>query len=381
MNTEEIIEIQKEERRKCIDAIINSESKNKLIIAGAGTGKTYTFLEVLKANSEGNNIALTFINSLTNDMASVIDDLAEVKTFHAYCKKILHEQNGKVDLYPFLTQIIEEDAYNLGLILKDFDKQFQLLNEDSPEVNFYIDRGDYYEAVSFNDSVYRLYRILLDEPDIVPSFDQILIDEFQDFNFLEVSFINELEKKGNILIVGDDDQSVYDNRYASPKYLREKYHSKNYEYFDLPFCGRCPEAIVKAANVFLGNAEKTGHLTGRVQKRFECYIGSKESDSLRFPYIHTVQCTTGKIVAKYVDKVIQTISIDDIEESWKDGSRYSTVLITGPRQYLTIIQNVLADKYPQMVYKHSEQQDLRVIDGYNILLNNSKSNLGWRVLL
>lgn len=320
MNIEETISAQINERRECINAILSSKSNKKIVLAGAGTGKTYTFREVLKANSDGKNIALTFINSLTADMHSVFGDLAEVKTFHAYCKKILHEQNGKVELFPYLTQIIEEDADYLGLELRDFDKKFQILDEKSSEVAFYLKRGDYYDAVSFNDSVYRLYKKLQKKSDIIPTFNQILIDEFQDFNPLEVAFINELESKGNILIVGDDDQSVYEGRCASPNHLREKYHSGEYERFELPFCGRCPEVIVNAANALLNNAEETGHLRGRVKKRFECYISLKKTDNTRFPKIYTARCTVGKVVAKYIDEVIRNIDTEDIEESWKEGS-------------------------------------------------------------
>lgn len=87
MNDAETIQKQREERRNCIDALISSKSNKKIILAGAGTGKTYTFREILKNNQDGDNIALTFINSLVNDMASVFGVLAEVKTFHAYCKK------------------------------------------------------------------------------------------------------------------------------------------------------------------------------------------------------------------------------------------------------------------------------------------------------
>jgi superfamily I DNA/RNA helicase len=381
MNSKEIISAQKTQRMKCVKAIISSKSNKKIIIAGAGTGKTYIFKEILKAHPDGNNIALTFINSLTKDMDSVLGDLAEVKTFHAYCKKILHKQNRKVDLYPYLTQIIEEDAGHLGLTLHDFDRKFQILDESSPEIAFYLQRGDYYDAVSFNDSVYRLYKKLLKKPGILPTFNQILIDEFQDFNPLEVAFINELETKGNVLIVGDDDQSVYEGRCASPNYLREKYSSGEYEIFELPYCGRCPKVIVDATNDLIYNAEKTGHLKGRVKKRFECYIGQKGHDSARFPKIHTARCTTGKVVAKYVDKVIQNIDSNDIAESWKEESKYVTVLITGPKQYLTIIQKALSDKYPQMSYKHIEQQNISVIDGYDILLNDARANLGWRILV
>lgn len=381
MTVEEIIAIQKSEREKCLDAILLSKSSKKIILAGAGTGKTFTFKEVLKANPGGENIAMTFIKMLTSDMYASFGDLAEVKTFHAYCKKILHEQNGKVELIPFLTKIIEEDAQILKLELKEFDKKFQMRAEKSPEVAFYLKRGDYYDAVSFNDSVYRLYKALQEKPGIVPNFNQILIDEFQDFNPLEVAFINELEKKGNILIVGDDDQAVYDGRCASPSHLREKFNSGDYEPFELPFCNRCPEVIVSVTNVFLSRAKAKGYLKGRINKRYECFIELKGNDSTRFPKIITAQCSTGNTAAKYVDNVIQRIDAKDVEESWKEGSEYLTVLIVGPKQYLSIVQKELANKYPQLVYKLNEDKPLSIIDGYNILLKDESANLGWRILI
>lgn len=381
MTIEEIISAQKDERRKCLDAILLSESKKKIIIAGAGTGKTFTFKEVLKANPGGQSIAMTFIRKLTVDMDASFGGLAEVKTFHAYCKKILHEQNGKVELIPFLTKIIEDDAQFLDLVLKDFDKKFQMLDEKSLEVAFYLKRGDYYDTVSFNDSVYRLYKVLQENADIIPKFNQILIDEYQDFNPLEVAFIDELEKKGSILIVGDDDQSVYDGRCASPNHLREKFNSGDYKIFELPFCSRCPEVIVNAANAFILNAEAKGYLNSRVNKRYECFIELKGNDSTRFPKIITAQCSTGNIVVKYVDNIIQKIDAKDIEESWKERSEYPTVLIVGPKQYLAIVQKKLADKYPQMVYKPNEDKPLSVIDGYNILLKDARANLGWRIII
>src|SRR5262245_14736272 len=131
MTPQEIILTQKKERAKCLESIVQSAAPKKIILAGAGTGKTYTFKEILKANPEGNNVAMTFIRMLTEDMGLSFGDLAEVKTFHSYCKKILHEQNGKVELNPFLTKIIEEDSQVLGLGLNEFDAKFQLLDEGS----------------------------------------------------------------------------------------------------------------------------------------------------------------------------------------------------------------------------------------------------------
>lgn len=378
---EEIIASQKSERTECLKKILESQASKKIIVAGAGTGKTFTFKELLKANGTGENIALTFIRKLTSDMFNSFGDLAEVKTFHSYCKKVLHQRNGKVDIYSFLTNIIEEDALYLGLELSEFDEKFELLQEDSEEIGFYLTRGDYYEAVSFNDSVYRLYKLLLEDDSVLPAFNQILIDEFQDFNPLEVAFINELEKKGNILIVGDDDQAVYDYRNASSSYLRRKYNSKEYEIFELPFCTRCPEVVVKACNNFLSSAVTMGHLRSRIQKRYECFIDAKIDENEKYKKIITAYCTTGAMVAKYIKHFILKIDDDEIAESWKEGNEYPTVLIVGPGHYLKLMFEKLQSDFPQIQFEQSTETTLNQFIAYDILLKNQDHNLGWRLLI
>ncbi len=82
---------QKAERQKCLDAILSSQAPRKVIVAGPGTGKTFTFRELLKQKAEGTNLAMTFIRKLVDDLEGELADCAEVKTFHAYCKKILHD--------------------------------------------------------------------------------------------------------------------------------------------------------------------------------------------------------------------------------------------------------------------------------------------------
>lgn len=345
MTKEELIENQKAERSACSDAIINSSAPKKVIVAGAGTGKTFTFSQVLKANGSTKNLAMTFINMLANDMESTFGDIAEVKTFHAFCKKVLHAQNGKVTMIPFLTKIIQEDASFAGVELTDIEGKFQRLEVDGPDVRFYLERGDYYDGVSFNDSVYRLYKAIQKRPDLMPQFEQIVIDEYQDFNPLEVAFIRELENNGKILIVGDDDQAVYSGRNASPNHLREITNSGDFEGFELPFCSRCTQVIVDATNAFIAKAVENGNLGGRIEKRYECFIHSKVADSTKYPQIVTAQCTTGAVVAKYVDAVIESVSEEEIAESWNDGNEYSTVLVIGPKQYLSAIQKALGGKH------------------------------------
>lgn len=380
MTKGELIENQKAERSSCSDAIVNSAAAKKVIVAGAGTGKTFTFQQVLRANGSTNNLAMTFINMLANDMSTTFGEIAEVKTFHAFCKRILHAQNGKVTMIPFLTKIIEEDSIIAGVELTDIEGKFQRLEDDGADVNFYLNRGDYYDGVSFNDSVYRLYRALQERPDIIPSFEQIVIDEYQDFNPLEVAFIKELENKGNVLIVGDDDQSVYSGRNASPDHLRQLVNSGDFAGFELPFCSRCTQVVVDATNAFIKNAVKNGNLKDRIEKRYECFVHSKDGDSTKYPQIITAQCTTGPVVAKYVDAVIESISIEEIAESWIEGSEYPTVLVIGPKQYLTAIQKALGEKYPQMFLKTSEEIGYSIVEAYKLLLNDRSSNLGWRIL-
>ncbi|RPI13139.1 MAG: hypothetical protein EHM58_19065 [Ignavibacteriae bacterium] len=139
---------QKEEREIYLNLILNSVSNKKLIVAGPGTGKTFTFKKILENNNTNNNLVLTFIKKLVNDLEEKLGKYAEVKTFHSYCKKILHQINGKVNLESFLTKIIETDALLLGLNYTAIDNRFQLLEHNSKGIKFYLERGDYYETVS-----------------------------------------------------------------------------------------------------------------------------------------------------------------------------------------------------------------------------------------
>lgn len=381
MTREQCKDQQREERSKYLQEILASTARRKLIVAGPGTGKTFTFAKLLEQSRGGNNLAMTFIRKLVEDMKAKLSDSAEVKTLHAYCKKILHAQEGKYELVPFLTKIIESDANLLGESLCDFDAKFRSLAEDSNEVVFYLNRGDYYGALGFDDSVYRLYKMVKDNADIVPSFSQIVIDEFQDFNPLEVAFISELAKKSQILIVGDDDQAVYDDRNASPTHLRRFYNSPDFAKFELPFCSRCPEVIVKATNCVIETACKSGHFSERISKRFECYLEDKEADSLRYPKIKLANCTTSRVVAKYVQQEIGRIVPEDIEESHNEADQYPTVLIVGMKQYLREIEICLRKSHSQVSYSPSNPVSYGITDAYDCLFRDLRSNLGWRILL
>ncbi len=321
---------------------------------------------------------LTFIRNLVMDMEAELGELAEVKTFHAYCKRLLHEKYGGIVLFPFLTQVIEEDSTFLDLYLSDFDDAFQTLDEESEEVRFYLERGDYYEAVSFNDSVYRVLKVVQEDEGFLPQYRQIVIDEFQDFNPLEVAFIDELEKNSPILIVGDDDQAVFRLRNSSPVHLREKFHSGAYETFDLPFCSRCPRVVVDATASFIEAVVAKGGFASRHERPFVPFLEDKEYENRAYPKIISATASTIACLAKLILLAIRKIPIQDISESYEKG--YPCVLIVGQRQYLNPLNKRLVKEYENVIFTQASGRSYSIVDGYEILQKQEDSNLGWRVL-
>jgi superfamily I DNA/RNA helicase len=76
--TDDLLKDQARKRTEYLTAILNSDSRQKLIVAGPGTGKTYTFKELFSKHSgSGDMLALTFIRKLVHDMTEDLGELAE----------------------------------------------------------------------------------------------------------------------------------------------------------------------------------------------------------------------------------------------------------------------------------------------------------------
>jgi superfamily I DNA/RNA helicase len=374
---EELRAHQVTERIECLRRILTSTARKKIIVAGPGAGKTFTFSEIFKLEFEGSRLAMTFIKKLTEDMQESFGNSVEVKTFHAFCKKHLHDIFGRFDIRPYLTKLIEKDASLLGNGLCDFEQKFENL-EEGQEIQFYIRQGNYYGVSGFDDSVYRLLMHVREHPTYFSPFGYVVVDEYQDFNKLEVEFLNALETRSTILIVGDDDQAVYSLRNSTPAFLRDKYNSGEYEIFQLPYCGRCTEAVVQATNSLIQQARTLGLLSNRIEKRFEYFIQDKEVDSIRYPKVSVATVKTGSTLAKYIEKKIAQISPEEIAESF--DKKYPTVLIIGPKQYLTQVAKDFQKKKIPFQYEPSENISYSLIEGYRELLRNIEDNLGWRII-
>jgi superfamily I DNA/RNA helicase len=384
------IDDQEKDRKRYSELIIDSTAKKKIIVAGAGTGKTYTFQELLKGKN-GNALALTFINNLANDLKNDLDGLAESQTFHGYCKKLLHKApfggiDTKFHFFPKkLPMIIESDEQILFGRKSNFNEAFQCLIEGDGRIDFYINRANFYNAVGFNDSVYRVLQYFKSGSGEPPRYEQVVIDEFQDFNRLEVAFIEEMEKVNPILIVGDDDQAIYDWKNASSVFIKEKAKDYDYERFELPYCSRCTEVIVDAVDNIITHAKANGNLTDRVDKKYTCYLSKKLPDCRNYPKIIHAICSVhtkmrSPYISMYIEREIQKIPREEVDEA--NEEEYPCILIIGPHHYLRQINEFLVNKSYKVDYKgKNKDNNLHILDGYEILLKDGESNLGWRVIL
>lgn len=396
---------QETERRECVDNIINSSSQKKIIVAGPGTGKTTLFKKLLESKkfsdfSKSEKITLTFINKLADDLEADLGDLSEVYTFHSFCKKLLyHNMEQKPYYYPLkLSFLIANDAKFKGTAIKEEDKQkefskcFHELNCNEEAFEFFLERADYYNAVGFDDSLYHVLKYFQENPNHIPIFKQIIVDEYQDFNKLEVSFIDLLGEKSPILIVGDDDQAIYhDRKQASPDFIRNKKIDPQFSSFELPYCSRCSKVIVDAVNSIINEAKSRRYLKGRISKRFESYLKGKEDTNRKHPkIIHAKSTRFGKnpdnYVAKYIEKKLLKIFKEPIDTT---NLKHSCVLVIGP-YYPKIIQEYLHSSIPILsIFSDIKRSNDKIIaedkpsllDGYKLLMENFEDNLGWRIFL
>jgi len=73
MRNSEIIE----ERNELTNRIVSSHHLKRLVVAGPGTGKTFTFTKITE-RAQGSCLVLTFLNNLKNELEMELGDKASV---------------------------------------------------------------------------------------------------------------------------------------------------------------------------------------------------------------------------------------------------------------------------------------------------------------
>ncbi|WP_440633842.1 ATP-dependent helicase [Candidatus Pelagibacter sp. HIMB1485] len=243
-----------------------------LIVAGAGSGKTKVLTSrianIIKEKKAFPNqiLAVTFTNKAAKEMQNRVSKilgsaavgLSWLGTFHSICAKLLRKHASAAQLNSNFTIIDTDDQIRLiknickaeNIDIKQLSPRFILAIIDRwKNKGFYpgeviINKKDIYEktvlplykiyqqkltdlnSCDFGDLILHTVKILEFNPDIreiySKNFKYILVDEYQDTNFIQSKWLNLLsEKNKNICCVGDDDQSIYSWRGAEIKNFLE----------------------------------------------------------------------------------------------------------------------------------------------------------------
>lgn len=286
------------------DAVLYCDGPS-LIVAGAGSGKTrvltYKIAYLIQSGTPPERImALTFTNKAAKKMKERISamvgfDVAEkirMGTFHSVFAKILQRESFALGMTSNFTIYDETDSKNL---IADIIKEYKLETDSykpskikakilkaknelmEPDVymanpmirkndekdrmkycgeiyKLYQDRLKVSNAMDFDDLLLNTFKLFRDNPSTRERyqevFDWVLVDEFQDTNIAQMQVLMQLcRRKQNLVVVGDDAQSIYSFRGANiNNILMFSNVFQNAKTFKLEQNYRSTQTIVAGAN-------------------------------------------------------------------------------------------------------------------------------------
>ena len=276
-----------------------------LIVAGAGSGKTKVLTSriahIIKNKKAFPNqiLAVTFTNKAAKEMHNRVSKilgssavgLSWLGTFHSICAKLLRKHASAANLKSNFTIVDTDDQIRLiknickaeNIDVKQLSPRYVIAiidkwkNKGLYPNEVKINIKDIYEktilpvykiyqqklielnACDFGDLILHSVKILEKNEDIrkiySKNFKYILVDEYQDTNFIQSKWLNLLaEKNKNICCVGDDDQSIYSWRGAEIKNFLEfdKIYNDT-KVIRLEQNYRSTENILKVASALISN--------------------------------------------------------------------------------------------------------------------------------
>ncbi|OAT27062.1 DNA helicase II [Proteus myxofaciens] len=276
---------------------------NMLVLAGAGSGKTrvlvhrIAWLLSVEQASPFSIIAVTFTNKAAAEMRHRIEDLIGtsqggmwIGTFHSLAHRLLRAHYLDAGLPQDFQIIDSDDQYRL---IRRIVKSMNLDDKQWPArqgmwyINGKKDEGlrpqhiqtygnpvettwlkvyqAYQEAcdraglVDFAELLLRAHELWLNKPQILEHyqhrFTNILVDEFQDTNNIQYAWIRMLAgQTGKVMIVGDDDQSIYGWRGAQVENIQNFLNEfPGAQTIRLEQNYRSTSTILKAANALIAN--------------------------------------------------------------------------------------------------------------------------------
>ncbi len=294
-------------------AVVTAQPKATLVVAGAGTGKTraitYRVAYLIEQGVSPQRILLaTFTNRASREMLRRVESLTGNQnvhriwggTFHRIANMMLRRHAVSIGFDSNFSILDSEDARDLiNICIEDavidtkakrfpkaevvqniisfanntdlpIDKviagkypYFEMLTHQITRVDsIYQDRKRERNVMDYDDLLLNVKRLLLEKPTVAElyseQFQHILVDEYQDTNYLQAEIIDLLAvKHRNVMVVGDDAQSIFawrgaefTNIYEFPKRYPEA------ELFKLETNYRSTPEILGLANVSIANNKR-----------------------------------------------------------------------------------------------------------------------------
>jgi len=291
-------------------AIVEHIDGPLLVRAGPGSGKTRVLTErvkhLLSVHRRGKVLALTFSNMAAEEMRSRLEadseigegiDRVTIGTIHSFCLDIIQSRGYLIglnmdmslfenenDRISILRDVLTSD-YRFEAILRQQQKPeafllkcLSIISEQkrtfvSPELcecetpfpEIYQKYNEVLinqNAMDFDDILFFAYRILAENPDVVKLYNSVYhyvcVDESQDLNNAQYRIIQALcgSDFRNIMLVGDENQSIYAFNGSSSKYMSQQFiNDFKPDTYTLDENFRSAKQIIQFANSITGNNE------------------------------------------------------------------------------------------------------------------------------
>lgn len=272
-----------------------------LVLAGPGSGKTFVLTKRIctliqqKHVSPERILVLTFTKAAAKEMKERFDSMMEQSapvvfgTNHSVFYQMI-KRDRRYQNYILLTgktkqELLREVAADCGVVIDQADELEELAREMSliknrqilpqnmvAESNFqekivslyqgYESRKQQAEWMDFDDILSITLSLLRDDPHFKKrwqnQFSYFLVDEVQDMNMLQYQVLQHMaHPENNLFMVGDEDQSIYGFRGATPQIMHNVWE-------DYPQCTkivleenfRCAGEIIQAANSLISHNDK-----------------------------------------------------------------------------------------------------------------------------
>ena len=387
------------------------------VLAGAGSGKTKVLTTriahlIQEKKCFGQQIlCVTFTNKAANEMRERVVNLVDSKsvafpwlgTFHSICNKMLRRNAEAVglksnftiidtlDQIKLIKKILEAEnidikknppkqiAYyidqwkNKALLPQDIklkNKEFNLINGLNV-YKIYQQRLKIMNCVDFGDLILHVVTILKKFEDIKKiyrkNFKYILVDEFQDTNYVQNLWLKLLtNEKNNICVVGDDDQSIYSWRGAEVKNILEfKKTFDNLETVKLEQNYRSTENILNSATSLISNNED------RLNKKIWSDLGEGEKVKIK----------------SYFDGLSEASGVSDIIEqnlSKKFKLNSISILVRASFQTREFEERFIKIGLPYRIIgglKFYERSEIKDALAYLRLINQSNDDLSFERII